>query len=259
MIAFLAVLAWQNVSKFLCLVQVRLRAEVPRTPSSAPQVHPGRGLNSWPPDHDSTFHATETPAITTRPSVTSTQTILGYGHSSDVIKSLAICTNAIYRYVNFPLSQKVYLVITFEIKPIGWWFWCLGRCTEGQGIRWCHSFDGGSVCLSVCLFTLRPVCLFAYLSFYLSVRPPICPVCLPVCLSSGLSIWPFISLCDHQADLLYICPTVCLSGLHRGLLHTVTGDCSCLVTFSNHKFYDNSHYFHYIHILKLQYIASWYH
>ena len=36
-----------------------------------PQVQPGRGLNSWPPDHDSTFHVTETPAITTRPSVTS--------------------------------------------------------------------------------------------------------------------------------------------------------------------------------------------
>ena len=37
----------------------------------APQVQPGRGLNSWPPDHDSTFHVTETPATTTRPSVTS--------------------------------------------------------------------------------------------------------------------------------------------------------------------------------------------
>ena len=27
--------------------------------------------NSWPPDHDSTFHVTETPALTTWPSVTS--------------------------------------------------------------------------------------------------------------------------------------------------------------------------------------------
>ena len=26
----------------------------------APQVRPDRGLNSWPPDHDSTFYVTET-------------------------------------------------------------------------------------------------------------------------------------------------------------------------------------------------------
>ena len=37
----------------------------------APKVQPGWGLNSWPPDHDSTFHVAEMPAITTRPSVTS--------------------------------------------------------------------------------------------------------------------------------------------------------------------------------------------
>ena len=36
----------------------------------APQVQPGGDLNSWPPDHDSTFHVSEMPAITTRPSVT---------------------------------------------------------------------------------------------------------------------------------------------------------------------------------------------
>ena len=40
-----------------------------------PQVQPGWGLNSWPPDHDSTFHVTETP-ITTRPSVTSKRNVL---------------------------------------------------------------------------------------------------------------------------------------------------------------------------------------
>ena len=34
----------------------------------APQVRPDRGSNSWPPDHDSTFHVTEMPALTTRPS-----------------------------------------------------------------------------------------------------------------------------------------------------------------------------------------------
>ena len=36
----------------------------------APQVQTGRGSNSWPPDHDSTFHVTETPALTTWTSVT---------------------------------------------------------------------------------------------------------------------------------------------------------------------------------------------
>ena len=34
-------------------------------------VRPDWCSNSWPPDHDSTFHVTETPALTTRPSVTS--------------------------------------------------------------------------------------------------------------------------------------------------------------------------------------------
>ena len=38
---------------------------------NAPQVQPGWGSNSWPPDHDSTFHVTEMPALTTRSSVTS--------------------------------------------------------------------------------------------------------------------------------------------------------------------------------------------
>ena len=37
----------------------------------APQVRPNRGSNSWPPDHDCTFHVTEMAALTTRPSVTS--------------------------------------------------------------------------------------------------------------------------------------------------------------------------------------------
>ena len=38
---------WQ----LICLVQVDLGQKY-----HAPQVQPGRGLNSWPPDHDSTFH-----------------------------------------------------------------------------------------------------------------------------------------------------------------------------------------------------------
>ena len=34
-----------------------------------PEVQPDRGSNSQPPDHDSTLHVTETPPLTTRPSV----------------------------------------------------------------------------------------------------------------------------------------------------------------------------------------------
>ena len=32
-----------------------------------PQVRPDRGSNSSPPDHDSTFHVTKTPALTFSP------------------------------------------------------------------------------------------------------------------------------------------------------------------------------------------------
>ena len=35
-----------------------------------PQVRPDQGSNSSPSDHDSTIHVIETPAVTTRPSVT---------------------------------------------------------------------------------------------------------------------------------------------------------------------------------------------
>ena len=45
------------------LDQVRLRTEVLHTPSSTV------GSNSLPPDYDSTFHVTGTPALTTRPPV----------------------------------------------------------------------------------------------------------------------------------------------------------------------------------------------
>ena len=41
----------------------------------APQVRADRGSNSRPPDHDSTFHVTETPALITWPSVTSIGTL----------------------------------------------------------------------------------------------------------------------------------------------------------------------------------------
>ena len=45
----------------------------------APQVQPDRCSNSWPPDHDSTLHVTETPALTTWPSVT----LLGKSYHCD--------------------------------------------------------------------------------------------------------------------------------------------------------------------------------
>ena len=44
--------------------------------SYASQIRPYWGPNSSPPDHDSTFHVTETPALTTRPSVTADKIIL---------------------------------------------------------------------------------------------------------------------------------------------------------------------------------------
>ena len=52
----------------------------------APQVRPDQGSNSWPPDHDSIFNVTETPALTTWPSVTiqkhcTSYTCLYWGHS----------------------------------------------------------------------------------------------------------------------------------------------------------------------------------
>ena len=50
--------------KFIFLIQVGQKY-------NAPQVRPERGPNSWPPGHDSTFHVTEMPALTTWPSVTS--------------------------------------------------------------------------------------------------------------------------------------------------------------------------------------------
>ena len=44
------------------LIHVWLRTEVPSSPNSSDW-----GSNSWPPDHDSTFHVTKTPALTTWP------------------------------------------------------------------------------------------------------------------------------------------------------------------------------------------------
>ena len=51
--------------QLIILVQVRLRQKY-----YAQQVRLDQGLNSWPPDHNSTFYIPETPALTTRSSVT---------------------------------------------------------------------------------------------------------------------------------------------------------------------------------------------
>ena len=141
-----------------------------------------------------------------------------------------------------PFCENAFLVKTFELKYIGWRFWCLGLWSEGQGITWHHSFYGWSVrestcpfiCLSVCsVFISLQSCLsvcpsygqFVCPSIHLSIYPPVLlPAYLSVGLSSNFFIYPFISLYDHQADLHFIYPTVCLCGLHRGLFLTVTGD-----------------------------------
>ena len=51
----------ESLCLLICLVQVQLGTEV--------LFQPDQGSNSRPPDHDSTLHVTEMPALTTRPSV----------------------------------------------------------------------------------------------------------------------------------------------------------------------------------------------
>ena len=65
-----------HVYNYIVLVQVQLRTEVLHTPNSTQQ-----GFE--PPDHDSTFHVTETPVLTTKPSVTSDthKTLFTYRHA----------------------------------------------------------------------------------------------------------------------------------------------------------------------------------
>ena len=41
----------------------------------------------------------------------------------------------------FPqFCENAFLVITFELKHIGWWFWCVRLCFGFQGIIWFHLF-----------------------------------------------------------------------------------------------------------------------
>ena len=90
----------------------------------APQVQPGRGLNSWPPNHDSTFHVTETPGITTRPSVTATLTCW-YVIKLTYSWSLVSCVSAYTAYcISFVLRCRIqrYSVIPLSTNSglIGW-------------------------------------------------------------------------------------------------------------------------------------------
>ena len=45
------------IHEYFILIQVRQDRS-----TKHPEVRPNRGLFSWPPDHDSAFHVTETPA-----------------------------------------------------------------------------------------------------------------------------------------------------------------------------------------------------
>ena len=83
---------------------------------------------------------------------------------------------------------------------------------------------------SQCLDVHWPVCLYVFLSIHLSTCSLIYLsfhlfVCLSVLRSVHVAIhqfvWPSIWPSFH--------PSICLSALHRGLLLTVTSDCSCLL------------------------------
>ena len=108
-----------------------------------------------------------------------------------------------------------------------------GTGVKGQGIRFHHSFCG-SVCLAV-LPSACPVLPYFVHLFYLSIHPPSysLSVFLSIHLSSCLFIHLFFHLSRylsiHQFVLPWFHKSPCLSGLYRGLLLTVTGDCSCLV------------------------------
>ena len=85
--------------------------------------------------------------------------------------------------------------------------------------------------LSVCPSDGQSSCLSVHPSVCFSIHPSVLPpVCLSVLWSAHLSIHQFVWPSVWQ--LLH--PSNCLSGLHRGLLLTVTDDCSCLVHSRNY-------------------------
>ena len=93
----------------------------------APQVRPNQGSNSWPPDYDSrpTFNVTETPALTTRPSVTFKQTqMVRIMKTNDVLPHLNIlrfCDGDIpiqrfTNYINVNVNAEVYSLKSRWVK-----------------------------------------------------------------------------------------------------------------------------------------------
>ena len=75
----------------------------------APQVRPDWGSNSWPPDHDSTFHVTEMPALTTKPSVTSACFDVHFANSRWMLFNTmeCLCMNKFLPYI-CPTQVNVY-------------------------------------------------------------------------------------------------------------------------------------------------------
>ena len=66
----------------------------------APQVRPDQSSNSWPPDHDSASHVTETPAPTTRPSVNSpSQRMIRHDFDGQILISMLYAMNYIRWYI----------------------------------------------------------------------------------------------------------------------------------------------------------------
>ena len=61
---------WQDVICSVFMNYVWLKYDLGQK-HHAPKLQPSWCLNPWPLDHDSIFHVTETPAISTRPSVAS--------------------------------------------------------------------------------------------------------------------------------------------------------------------------------------------
>ena len=89
------------------LAQVQLRQKY-----YAPQVRPYQDSNPWLPDHDSTFHVTETPALTIWPAVTCqvdravTSRSKGLGFDS----RCQSCLLATFPTALYPTSTDGYLV-----------------------------------------------------------------------------------------------------------------------------------------------------
>ena len=90
----------------------------------APQDRPDQGSNSWPPDHDSTFHVTETPALTTWPSVTLIPVlILNHHLKTTMAVWVGVLTSVV---LLLRLDQKF---ASLYLNNTGW--------NEGTTFEWC--------------------------------------------------------------------------------------------------------------------------